>query len=85
MKWEKCRLRCYVRYFSADGEIGFDDLKLALLDVGEDIDDQEISDMINEARIGHGQSIKFTDFLRIVEDCAQDVVQLTDDYVRNKI
>ena len=57
---------------------------MALGEIGEEITDLEIEDMIEVAQKDESDSVTFTDFLRILNESANDVIQLTEDYVRNK-
>jgi len=57
---------------------------VALGEIGEEITDLEIEDMIEVAQKDESDSVTFTDFLRILNESANDVIQLTEDYVRNK-
>ena len=53
-------------------------------EIGEDLNDSEISDMIEEATMSDDSHVTFQDFLRLLNTSASDVVELTEQYVRNK-
>ena len=70
--------------FQGDGKISLQDLKETMNEIGEDLNDSEISDMIEEATMSDDSHVTFQDFLRLLNTSASDVVELTEQYVRNK-
>ena len=53
-------------------------------EIGEGLTDFEISEMIEEATMSDDNLVTFQDFLRLLNTSASDVVELTEQYVRNK-
>ena len=53
-------------------------------EIGEGLTDSEISEMIEEATMSDDNLVTFQDFLRLLNTSASDVVELTEQYVRNK-
>ena len=49
-----------------NGKIGFTDLKRLVMDIGENMTDEEIQEMIDEADLDHDGEINEPEFLRIL-------------------
>ena len=57
------------RRFDSDknGKIGFWDLKLVVYEIGENLTDEEIQEMIDEADLDHDGEINEHEFLKIIK------------------
>ena len=67
--------------FSGDGKISFNDLKLALTELGENIEDKDVTEMLNEARLTRDGAITFNEFVKILTISTRDIVKITENYV----
>lgn len=66
-----------------DGKIGFSDLKMALGELGENIGDDEVTEMLNEAKLTKDGAITFSEFVKILTISTKDIIKLTENYVSN--
>ena len=66
---EMCNVDFFKRLFDHDenGKIGFKDLERVAKELGENLTDEELQEMIDEADLDHDGEINEAEFLRIMK------------------